>query len=280
MGSVGISMSVAHEASDSKGAFVFGEEDALDICIDDLLEEHVYPTMFGDAEVFVLQTEEGMPLRVLYVDGGFQSATYLGKDRFQPVFAYYRAIDYVFRAGRPVRRMLMIGGGGFSYPKHLLMSDDPMHRDASIDVVEIDPAIVEIARKHFGLDEVEQLHGAQGTGRLGVIVADGAQALQTMASSVYDVVVNDSFDGDECTSALFSPEVLGDAKRVLTASGIYVANIIAEDAAEAAPYADALHTVFAHVYLLPCPDDDFNGSSNNLLFASDTPLALPGFLDV
>ena len=41
---------------------------------DDLLEGHVYPTMFGDAEVFALQTEEGMPFRALYVGGGFQSA--------------------------------------------------------------------------------------------------------------------------------------------------------------------------------------------------------------
>jgi len=259
---------------------MLGEEDDLDVCADDLLEEHVYPTMFGDAEVFVLQTDEGTPLRVLYVGDGFQSATYLGNDRFTPVFAYYRAIDLVFRAERPVRCMLMIGGGGFSYPKHLLMSADPVHQATSIDVVEIDPAIVEIARKHFDLDEVERLHGAQGTGRLGVIVADGVKALQTFAPSVYDVVVNDSFDGAECTSALFSREALCNAKRVLTLGGIYVTNVVAEDAVEAAPYADALHAAFDHVYLLLCPDDDFNGSSNSLLFATDMPLPMPELIAV
>ena len=258
-----------------KGLSMLGEDDNIDACAGDLFEEYLYPTIFGDAEVFVLQTEEGTPLRVLYVGGGFQSATYVGENRFQPVFAYYRAIDLVFHAGRPIRRMLMIGGGGFSYPKHLLMSTDPIHRDISIDVVEIDPAIVEIARKHFDLDEVERLHGVQGTGRLGVIVADGAQVLRTSEPSAYDVIVNDSFDGAECTSALFSPEALSDTKRVLTAEGIYVANVVADDATEATPYANALHAVFAHVYLLLCPDEEFDGSSNNLLVASDIPLESP-----
>lgn len=257
---------------------MFGEEGGFDACADDLLEEHVYPTMFGDAEVFVLQTEEGTPLRVLYVGGGFQSATYVGENRFHPVFAYYRAIDLVLHLGRPIWRMLMIGGGGFSYPKHLLMSTDSIYRDTSIDVVEIDPAIVDIARRHFDLDEVERLHGAQGTGRLGIIVADGVQVLRTSELSTYDVVVNDSFDGAECTSALFSPAALSDAKRVLTADGIYVANVVAEDAAEAAPYADALHSVFTHVYLLLCPDEEFDGSNNNLLVASDVPLQVPGLV--
>ena len=256
------------------------EDENPSTCADDMLEEYAYATMFGDAEVFVLQTEEGTPLRVLYVDGGFQSATYVGPNRFEPVFAYYRAIDLVFLAGRPVRRMLMIGGGGFSYPKHLLMSANPLHRGAGIDVVEIDPAIVDIARKYFELAEIERLHGPQATGRLGVIVADGAEILQTMPAAAYDVIVNDSFDGAECTRALFAPDVLGRAKRVLTADGIYVANVVAEDAAEAAPYADALHTAFTHVYLHLCPDEDFDGSSNSLLFATDGPLPLPGLLDV
>ena len=241
-------------------------------CPDPLVEEYTYATMFGSADVFVLQTEEGTPLRVLYVGGGFQSATYLGEDRFTPVFAYCRAIDLVFHTGRDVRRMLMIGGGGFSYPEHLLMSDEAYHKAASIDVVEIDPAIVDIARRHFHLDEVERLHGPQGTGRLGVLVADGVEVLRTSEPALYDVVVNDSFDGDELSDMLFSPDVLLDAKRCLKPDGIYLANVIAEDAADAEPFAAALRAAFTCVYWLPCPDDAFEGSCNSLLVATDVPL--------
>lgn len=247
-------------------------DESLDGCPDPLFEEYTYPTMFGEAEVIVLQTEEGTPLRVLYVGGGFQSATYLGANRFLPVFEYCRAIDFVFGTGRPIRRMLMIGGGGFSYPNHLLMSDDPLHRNASIDVVEIDPAIVEIARRHFYLDEVERLHGPQGSGRLGIIVADGANALQAADSSAYDVVINDAFDGDELANPLLSPAALADAKRILTTDGLYLVNIVAESPAQAAPCAEVLREVFSCVYLLACPDEDFDGSANNLLIATDSPL--------
>lgn len=250
-----------------------------DACIgetsDVLLEEYTYPTMFGEAEVFTLQTEDETPVRVLYVGGGFQSATFLGINRFQPVFAYYRAIDFVFQLGNPINRMLMIGGGGFSYPKHLLMDAALLYQDVCIDVVEIDPAIVDIARKHFFLDEVERVHGPNGTGRLGVIVADGMQALCMADADLYDVIVNDSFDGTEPTDALLCSEALAQAKRVMTAGGVYLVNAIVEDAYRAAPVASALKAAFNHVYLLPCPDEEFDGSSNNLLVASDAPISFP-----
>ena len=244
-----------------------------DSSVDPLLEEYSYPTMFGDAEVFTLETEDDVPVRVLYVAGGFQSATFLGERRFEPVFAYYRAIDCVFDL-RPVRRMLMIGGGAFSYPKHLLTSDDARLRASSIDVVEIDPAIVDIARRHFFLDEVERAHGSGlgGSGRLGIVVADGVEVLRNAAPASYDVVVNDSFDGVNLTSGLLAPESLAAAKRALVEGGLYLVNVVAETPEEAEPFARALRAAFAHVAFLPCPDEDFAGSANNLIIASDEPL--------
>ena len=249
-------------------------------CLEEMFEGHFAPTMFGEAEVFTLETDEGVAVRVLYVAGGFQSATYFGEKRFEPVFEYYRAIDQVFDAGRPVRRMLMIGGGAFSYPKHLLMSEDPRLKAASIDVVEIDPAIVDIARSHFFLDEVEREHGPEGSGRLGVMVADGAQVLRLTADGAYDVVINDSFSGTDPTDGLLAPELLHEAKRAMTPGGLYVVNMVAETPEEARSFAQAVRTAFSYAYLLPCPDEEFDGSSNNLLLASDERVMLPGLIEL
>lgn len=246
-----------------------GEYDSLAEECDSLMEEYFAPTMFGEAEVFTLETDDGVPVRVLYVAGGFQSATYLGERRFEPVFEYYRAIDRAFETGRSIRRVLMIGGGGFSYPKHLLMSENEMLRDACIDVVEIDPAIVDIARSHFFLDEVEGIHGSSGTGRLSVVVADGREFLSGAESAVYDVVVNDSFDGIDPSSELLSVEALDAAKRAMTKGGLYLINTVAETSEEAELLARVIHSAFANVYLLLCPDEEFDGSSNSLIIASD-----------
>ena len=244
-----------------------------------LCEEYTYPTMFGDGEVFTLETDDGEPVRALYVGGGFQSATYLGKRRFEPVFAYCRGIDCVFDL-RTVHTMLMIGGGAFSYPKHLLASNDPRMQGASIDVVEIDPAIVDIARRHFFLDEIESQHGPSGTGRLGIIIDDGASVLQKTEPAAYDVVVNDSFDGTNPTSGLLAPRMLAAAKRTMTDGGLYLVNVVFDMLDNPDSFTQALHEAFSHVYLLHCPDDDFAGSENDLIIASDAQADLPGLMEL
>ena len=241
---------------------------------DPLCEEYTYPTMFGEAEVSILQTEDGTPIRTLYVGGGFQSATFLGSRRFEPVFAYCRAIDCVFDL-RTVRAMLMIGGGAFSYPKHLLTSKDPRLQAASIDVVEIDPAVVDIARQHFFLDEVECQHGPAGTGRLHIVVSDGADVLQKAKPATYDVVVNDSFDGTNPTSSLLTPETLAASKRAMTNGGLYVINVVFDMLKDPEEFVRVLHKAFSYVYLLHCPDDNFAGSENDLVIASDMLADIP-----
>lgn len=79
--------------------------------------------------------EGGDEVRVLVQGGVYQSASYVGERWAEPVFAYYRAFDDVFEAedamrdayGHGINRMLMLGGGGFAYPKFALMSRELAH---------------------------------------------------------------------------------------------------------------------------------------------------------
>ncbi|MDO4502744.1 MAG: fused MFS/spermidine synthase [Coriobacteriia bacterium] len=252
--------------------------------VDPLLQEFTYPSMFGPAEVFCLETDDGTPVLVLYVGGGFQSASYLGDRRFEPVFAYCRGFDALFQADLPHDRVLLLGGGGFSYPKHLLTTRD----HTAIDVVEIDPAVIQIARDHFFLDEIESIHGPIGTNRLRSFAQDGLAFLESAPDAAYSAVINDSFDGTAPTSHLLSDHALAQAKRCLIADGVYLLNLVVDedpDDPEALAQSqqaltqvrDALTGAFAHVFEQLCVDDEIGGADNHLFVATDASHVFTGF---
>lgn len=239
---------------------------------------YTYQSLFGDAEVFELETDDGRPLRALYVDGGFQSASYLDEQRMQAPFAYLRAMaELASQAVNALQcegtdaadlhaNMLLLGGGTYSLPKHLLME---MKCPANLDVVEIDPVVAHVARCHFFLDEVEEIHGAAGTGRLNTYIQDGCDFVAACEDASYDVIMNDCFAGTVQDGNLLCVEALQDAKRCLRAGGIYLLNAVAEDEdgnddlAEIAAVQTRLEEVFPQVKHIAVEDDELFGSVNH-----------------
>lgn len=232
-------------------------------------------TRAGMARVKDARGAQGEPVRVLQQGGVYQSATYLDERRFEPVFAYFRAFDAMFevedamreQAGHGIERVLMLGGGGYAYPKHALTQHDAL----AMDVVEVDPAVTRLARRWFFLDELERRAGK----RLGLITADGrAYLAQALADGTrYDAVVNDCFTGAEPVRSLATFEALCQVKACLLEGGLYLANIVSEHEGENIDFLrDAVATAgaaFANVHVVPCVDETFAGEDNYLLIATD-----------
>ena len=82
-------------------------------------------------------------------------------------------------------RILVIGLGGGTIPKTLRL----LYPQARIDVAELDPAVVAVARRFFGF---------QSGGTMRVIEQDGRVFVkrQVAARAKYDMVMLDAFDGD------------------------------------------------------------------------------------
>ena len=232
-------------------------------------------TRSGLARVKTLRDAHGDEVRVLAQGGVYQSATYVGERWAQPVFAYYRAFDDVFEAeaamcdayGHGIDRILMLGGGGFAYPKLALTE----HEELEMDVVEYDAEVTRLARRWFYLDELERRAG----NRLRVITAE-ARAYMGVASvrrRRYDVVASDCFGGAEPVRELATAEALRLAKLSLTPGGVYAANIVSRDGgADVSFLRDCAATalaVFDHAWVVPCADEEFGGEENYLLLASD-----------
>lgn len=268
----------------------------------------VFPrTMFGTAYVYDVETEDGDPVRLLEVGGVFESATYLDERRFEPTFEYYRAFDRLFEAVPEPQRVLMIGGGGYAYPKHFVASQP----HGAMDVVEIDPVITRIAREHFFLGELMERFNTRKTGRLNLVTADGRAYLEERAAEfdcacagadsdagyfaypvdlsnpvalinpAYDVIINDSFSGAEATSSLLDDAGLAEVKACLVPKGLYLINVICdieEDARDLLRVVETLQTRFACVHVIPCVDEVFGEADNNLVIATDGAYSFTGCL--
>lgn len=103
-------------------------------------------TMFGPTQVVDVHDASGAPVRVLEVDGTWQSATYLDDSWCELVFPYHRLFAHAMEAmARQPRRVLMLGGGGYAFPKYLVAHDP----DVRVDVVEVDPAVSRLAREEL-----------------------------------------------------------------------------------------------------------------------------------
>lgn len=230
-------------------------------------------TMSGIAAVYVTRDDAGEPVRVLRTGGVYQSATYLGERRMQPVFAYYRAFAQLFDVCPDARRVLAIGGGGFAFPKFVAAE----YPGVSTDVVEIDPTVIDIARRWFFLDEAIELARTSG-GDLRVICEDGRAYLEREVGP-YDAVVLDVFVGAEPVRALATVEALRLVRRALASDGVCLMNVVSRAGGSDVSFlrsvsATALE-VFAHAEIIPATDETHAEEDNYLLVCSDAQLSLP-----
>lgn len=221
----------------------------------------------------------GERVRVLDVAGTYQSATYLDERWADPVFPYHQLFDHGFDAW-PTREDLMavavLGGGGYAIPKHLIAHHPEV---AHVDVVEIDPAIQHIARKHFFLDRLEMRYGAERSGRL-TLHADDAFAWLKHNQQRYDLIINDCFLGVHPESSLMTSNAAELFHQHLTKHGRYLTNVVsALEGPQARPLyltIEALSSVFEHVWVYPCGMDEPSERENNVVIASDTWHAFEG----
>ena len=237
-------------------------------------------TKFGLTLVFESENLDHTPVRLLNVNGTFQSVCYLPDDlRFELACEYHRAMASVIEglarraAGRDVRVMVM-GGGGYSLPKYLAAYVPA----ARTDVVEVDPAITAIAREFFFLDECLEKTGAQKDGRL-QLVNDDAWAFVRAATEPYDVIVNDAFSGKRPLGPLTSAEGARVVRSRLADGGVYLANVRCACAGRGSEplreVEEAFGREFAHVGYVPEWPDDPKKPGNNAFIATNAEGVLP-----
>jgi spermidine synthase len=116
--------------------------------------------------------------------------------------------------------VLVLGLGGGVIPRE-------MHYyfpSAEIDVAEIDPQILQVARKYFGFTEDDKLRVHINDGRVFI-----KQQLRKGILKKYDIVILDAFNGDYIPFHLMTKEFLEEVKDVLSDDGVVVANVFSNN---------------------------------------------------
>jgi len=192
------------------------------------LERNLYASKSkGYGKIMVRDiVEDHEAIRILMVNYARESACYLDENRRDELyFKYTKQFENAFAINPNIKDCLLIGGAGCSYPKYYLSH----HLESNMDVVEINPEMLEIAHKYFFLDDFIEKYGKDSkgalNGRLGLFVDEGMKYLAKCEKS-YDCIINDAYIGSSLDSGLMSYRGVAQVKRHLNSKGIYLVNII------------------------------------------------------
>ncbi len=207
-------------------------------------------------------------------NAGIQSAFYPARPD-ELYFNYLKSYRAYEEINPDVRNALMIGGGGFSFPRYFINRSP----DNSMDVVEIDPVMTELARKYFLLKDNSNLS----------IFHQDARIFLNESSEKYDCVFLDAFNSLTPPSHLTTKEFMLQINNHLNDNGFVMINLISSLIGNNSAFlhgeVDTLKTVFpfVEVYRVDSNDDDrvqnfmvvgFKKSNSNKL-SMGNPISLP-----
>jgi len=137
--------------------------------------------------------------------------------KYEYEWVYSAVVDRFYTQGTPVKS-LIIGGGGYTFPRFLELTRPGSH----VEVAEIDPAVTKAAHVAFGLPEntAIEIHHMDARNR----IADLGR-LKTAQMS-YDLIFGDSVNDYSVPYHLTTQEFNEAIKGLLKDDGLYLLNMI------------------------------------------------------
>jgi spermidine synthase len=203
-------------------------------------------------------------VRLIQTDPGkIQSAMYLD----DPVALYCEYTRYIALAGPLVpgfRRVLVLGGGGYSIPRWLLAKENAPE-GLEVDVVELDPGMTRVTRDYFSLPDSPRLR----------VHHEDARRFLNRNAAVWDVIFVDVFNSwYSVPFQMGTGEAALALRRATALRGAVMMNVISAFSGDKGALFQAIHAnlkeVFAEVHVFAVDPQSPPDEVQNLLL-----LALP-----
>ncbi|MBI2850575.1 MAG: fused MFS/spermidine synthase [Chloroflexi bacterium] len=179
------------------------------------------------------------------------------------VYDYLKVFEEIvaYRAGEnQAPRLLHLGGGAYSFPRYM----ETVYPESVNEVVEIDPAVTEVAYRELGVPLTTSIKTYNQDARLFLI--------QRKTGEKYDIVIGDVFNDRSTPFHLTTLEFDRLVKANMKDDGIYLINLI-DDYHNGRYLPSFLHTLkqaFGNVYLFSISKDGVErGISTFVIAATD-----------
>jgi spermidine synthase len=228
-------------------------------------------TSYFCIRVETVTTLDGRTARGLVLDRLMHSALVDGDPT---AFGYdyervYRAFTEEQLSRDPALRLLVIGAGGYSFPRYMVAQ----HPQATVEALEIDPGVVRFNQEKLDLPLDSPIITHVGDARLFLNGAEGAPP-----RGAYKVVQGDAFNDVSVPYHLTTREFNTLVRASMTPDGVYLVNMIDSgyEGRFAQAYVNTLRAVFAHVAVYALDGQVGRpGHATFVIAASDAPLSLP-----
>ena len=208
----------------------------------------IYPAYLNDEQRLV---------RMMTINREASSAIDLNSDELVFKYTRFYNLDAHFRPN--LQKALMLGGAGYSYPKEFLTR----FPQAEIDVVEIDPALTELARQYFRLvdDPRMKIHHEDG------------RTFLNRSKEKYDVIYGDAFKSLYAIPfQLATEEAVQKMYDNLADGGVVLANLIGTVEGIRGQFVRAEYAtfkaVFPQVYLFPVESSTDGSAIQNIMLVA------------
>lgn len=172
---------------------------------------------------------------------------------------YLRAAAVALTVPENLRRVLIVGLGGGAFANYIRARLP----DVTIDAVEIDPVVAQLASDYFAVSEND---------RLSVHVMDAVDFVKEHHPP-YDLIFLDAYDADDLPEALLYSTFLNAVREQLASGGIVVANVAISGTRKARGVIRTLANPYPYCLQLRSPP-----RFNDILLLSPTRLPSPSDL--
>jgi spermidine synthase len=151
-------------------------------------------------------------------------------------FKYFEFFDIIGAIKADPKKALMIGGAAYVYPRHFLET----FPESKMDVVEIDPDLITLAKKYFNLRDDP---------RLTVHHEDGRSFLNKAQNKKYDVIFGDAYKPDAgIPHQLTTNEAIQKMHDALINDGVVLINIFSNEPPLQSDFLRAEYKTFKSIF--------------------------------